>query len=253
MLPEIIGLIPAAGHATRLSPLPCSKEMLPIGFARRENGEQRVMAVCEHLLRKMTAARVQNVFMVLRQGKWDIPNFLSNIELGVNIGYIVTPPTLSVPHTIDQAYPFIKNNVVTFGFPDIVFESANAFELLVSYLTAHHCDVVLGLFPAPAPEKVDTVALAGDKVVGLEVKSPNSVLKQSWGVAVWTPAFSEFLHRYLKKNSDGSRLEIHLSNVFLAAIEEGLDVRATTVSATPFLDIGTPEGYRTALNAGRIA
>jgi glucose-1-phosphate thymidylyltransferase len=31
-LREIIGLIPAGGVAERLSPLPCSKEIYPIGF-----------------------------------------------------------------------------------------------------------------------------------------------------------------------------------------------------------------------------
>ena len=29
---EIIGVIPAAGRATRLGPLPCSKELFPVGF-----------------------------------------------------------------------------------------------------------------------------------------------------------------------------------------------------------------------------
>ena len=33
-VPEVVGLIPAAGMATRLQPFPCSKEVYPVGFAR---------------------------------------------------------------------------------------------------------------------------------------------------------------------------------------------------------------------------
>ncbi len=44
---EIIGLIPAAGQATRLAPLPCSKELYPIGL---ERGGARPKVVCEYLL-----------------------------------------------------------------------------------------------------------------------------------------------------------------------------------------------------------
>ncbi len=33
---DVIGLIPAGGQAKRLSPLPCSKELYPIGFGRTD-------------------------------------------------------------------------------------------------------------------------------------------------------------------------------------------------------------------------
>jgi hypothetical protein len=29
---DVIGLIPCGGHATRIAPLPCSKEVLPLGL-----------------------------------------------------------------------------------------------------------------------------------------------------------------------------------------------------------------------------
>ncbi len=37
---EVIGLIPAGGQAKRLSPLPCSKELYPIGFERTDAAAQ---------------------------------------------------------------------------------------------------------------------------------------------------------------------------------------------------------------------
>ena len=56
---EVIGLIPAAGQATRLSPLPCSKELFPIGFGASKTGHNLVpKVVCQHLLEKMRLAGI---------------------------------------------------------------------------------------------------------------------------------------------------------------------------------------------------
>jgi hypothetical protein len=38
---EVIGLIPCAGRASRISPLPCSKEVLPVGLRRTSDGSLR--------------------------------------------------------------------------------------------------------------------------------------------------------------------------------------------------------------------
>ncbi len=37
---EVIGLIPAGGQSKRLSPLPCSKELYPIGVERTDAAAQ---------------------------------------------------------------------------------------------------------------------------------------------------------------------------------------------------------------------
>ena len=51
---EIVGLIPAAGRATRLAPLPCSKELVPIGFQTAADGaDRRPKPVSQYLLDRM--------------------------------------------------------------------------------------------------------------------------------------------------------------------------------------------------------
>ena len=35
---DVVGLIPASGQATRIAPLPCSKELFPIGFRTAQDG-----------------------------------------------------------------------------------------------------------------------------------------------------------------------------------------------------------------------
>jgi hypothetical protein len=37
---EVIGLIPAGGQATRIAPLPCSKELYPVGFSSMNSGQE---------------------------------------------------------------------------------------------------------------------------------------------------------------------------------------------------------------------
>ena len=53
-LKDVVGLIPAGGAATRISPLPCSKELYPIGFRRiHGTAEQQPKVVCHYLFEKM--------------------------------------------------------------------------------------------------------------------------------------------------------------------------------------------------------
>ena len=76
-LRELIGLVPAAGQASRLGPLPGSKELLPIGFRAGSAGpEPRVPF--QELRTALRAGGVERAFVVLRPGKWDVPAHLVN-------------------------------------------------------------------------------------------------------------------------------------------------------------------------------
>src|SRR5688572_17155863 len=129
---EVIGLIPAAGRAVRLAPLPCSKELYPIGFQAAQEGS-RPKVVGHFLLEKMRAAGITKAYMVLRQGKWDIPAYFNDGRMvGMDIAYRVVPDSPSVPHTLDGAYSFTKNTLVAFGFPDILFRTRDAYARMLS-------------------------------------------------------------------------------------------------------------------------
>jgi glucose-1-phosphate thymidylyltransferase len=68
LLHDIIGLIPAAGQATRIAPLPCSKEIYPVGL-QSVAGSVRPKVVCHDLLQHMERAGIRKVYVVLREGK----------------------------------------------------------------------------------------------------------------------------------------------------------------------------------------
>ena len=63
-------------------------------------------------------------------------------------------------------------------------------------------------------------------------------------MALWTPAFTEFLHEYLssRQDSSGRQQELTVGDVIQAAIDNRLRVNAIPVSEEPYLDIGTPIG-----------
>ena len=126
---EVIGLVPAAGRATRIAPLPCSKELYPIGFRPVDGGRSvRAKAACHHLLEKMRFAGIAKAYIVLGKNKWDIPNYFGNgLMLDMNLAYLTLSASSGAPYTLDEAYPFVRHSVIAFGFPDIVFEPDDAF------------------------------------------------------------------------------------------------------------------------------
>ena len=102
----------------------------------------------------------------------------------------------------------------------------------------------MGLFPADRHEKVDMVDIDSDgNVKQIVIKPRQTDLDFTWGVAVWTPAFTRFMHDYLasRQSSAGQDPELFVGDVVRIAIDKGLRVYGVNVSDRPFLDIGTRE------------
>ena len=150
---EVIGLVPAGGLATRISPLPCSKELYPIGFRPVENGEgSRPKVVSQFLLEKMKFAGISKVYIVLRPGKWDIPAYFGDGSiLNMHLAYLILGVPFGVPYTLDQAYPFVRHAMVAFGFPDILFESDDGFAKLIEHQLKNECGHYSRPFPSQPP------------------------------------------------------------------------------------------------------
>ncbi len=249
---EAIGIIPAGGLAKRIAPLPCSKEIYPVGYKTKKDGSiVGPMVACQFLLEKMKVAGLKEVFIILREGKWDIPTYFGDGKIvDMNIAYLILGLPFGVPYTLDQAYPFVENAPIGFGFPDIMFDTDDAFVRLFKQLNVSAADAVLGIFPANRPEKVDLVDLDDkSRVKRIVIKPRKSKLTHTWGIAVWTPKFTRFMHDYLKtkKKLAEKESELFLGDVFQEAIHAGLKVEGNHVSKKPFLDIGTPEDLRTAI------
>lgn len=151
---EAIGLLPAGGQATRISPLPGSKELYPIGFRYQEDGGLRPKVVSHYLLEKMRLAEIRKAYFVMRPGKWDIPTYYGDGSLlDMHLGYLTVHLPFGVPYTLDQAYPFVKDAIVALGFPDILFQPDDTFKRLLARLNTSSADVVINLLPFEHPHK----------------------------------------------------------------------------------------------------
>jgi glucose-1-phosphate thymidylyltransferase len=250
---EVIGLIPAAGRAARLGRLPCSKEMLPLGagyVGAQNTGTIKVML--HSVLEKLCRAEIYRTYIILREGKWDIPAYFADGSIvNMHLAYLMLGPPFGVPYTLDQAYPFIHDRKIALGFGDILFHAEDAYVRLLNWQSSSNADVVLGLFPANRPDKVDMVELADEHRVRRVIPKPlRSELNYTWGNAVWTTAFTEFLHRFVEehKPSAATSREPFVGDVIQAAIENGLRVEAVHVSSDPYVDIGTPDDLAKAIS-----
>ena len=249
---SIVGLVPAAGRATRIRPLPCSKEILPVGLMSHQPGQPR--AVCEFILEAIRDAGAERAYLVLRDGKWDIPAYLGDGHaLGLPLGYLLMRQPHGVPYTLNQAHPFVGDATVLLGFPDIVFKAeAPVFPRLLHTLDATGAAVALGLFPTERPEKGDMVDTdAEGRVRDIVIKSETTPLRQGWVVAAWTPVFTDFLRHYVREHDaqraarNGTPDETHVGHALLAALDAGHDVRGVPIPDGRYIDIGTPDQLAT--------
>lgn len=254
--PEVVGLIPAAGQAKRLQPFPCSKEVYPVGFALDEkSGLPRPKVAAQYLLEKFRAAGITKAFLVIKDGKWDIPNYFRAGDLvGLSLAYLVIAGSLGPPDTLDRAYPFLAQKRVAFGFPDILFGPDDAYARLIHRQEETGADVVLGLHRIEDPHVWDMVDCDEEgRVRDIVMKPASTTLTDGWCCAVWTPVFSEFLHRFLRADETKRNLsrladrandpggDLAVGVVLQAALKAGLVLQSVGFPGERYLDIGTPE------------
>jgi len=242
----VVALIPSAGRATRLGRLPHSKEIHPVGVSPPR-------AVCEFLLDSLVAAGIQLGYVILRPGKWDIPEHLEGLELDIDLAYLTIENSPSVAHTLDRAHPFVAGRRVALGFPDIVFQPRDAFQQVLDRQEATDAPLVLGLFPTDQGPRSDMVELDDDgRARRIVIKEPGTDLRFMWSIAIWTPRFTDYLHRFLERPAlareaaSGHGRELFIGDVVQAAIDDGLEVQTVVFADGSILDVGTPASLRLA-------
>jgi glucose-1-phosphate thymidylyltransferase len=254
--PEVIGLMPAGGRASRIAPLPCSKELYPIGFRPVGNEQSlRPKVVSHFLLESMRVGNIKKVYIILREGKWDIPTYFGDGKmLDMHLAYLMMDLPYGVPYTLDQAYPFINDSIVALGFPDMIFQPEDAFLKLLVKQEESHADIVLGLFPALQPSKTDMVEFdENERLRSIIIKPDHTELVYAWEIAVWTPLFSRFMHDHVLSKQAGMKTdkvgghwnahheELHVGDVIQAAIASNMQIEGVIFQEGRCIDIGTPE------------
>jgi glucose-1-phosphate thymidylyltransferase len=166
----MIGIVPAAGYATRLGPLPGSKELLDVGG----------FPVVECLVRRLEAGGCGEIRIVTRPDKTDVREYAERRGLRVLLG---RPPHVgaSVAVALDGVAP---GELVALGYPDTLWEPLEGFTLLRRELD-ESVDVVLGLFESVDASRSDVVELdERGRVVDILVKPAKPPSTLIWGCLV---------------------------------------------------------------------
>ena len=141
-------------------------------------------------------------------------------------------------------------------FPDILFEPEDGFVRLLARRLETGSDIILGLFPANHPSKEDTIDFDTNGIVrDITLRPSESTLRYTWGIAVWRPHFTEFLHDWVRDRNRVQEVELSAGHAIRGAIGAGLRVDALVLSEEPYLDIGTPEDLMLAIknsSAGKV-
>lgn len=212
----IVGVVPAAGYATRLAPLPCSKEVLPV-LGR---------PVLEYVVERMRLAAAE-IRVVTRPEKEDVAEHARSRGAAVIEGR-----PASVAESVRLGCGGLSpDDVVLLGFPDSLWEPEDGFVQLVDALDdVYH--VALGCFRSRELERSDVV-VADDRgrVRAVQVKPDRPASDLVWGCAA---ARAHALAGLAEVDEPG--------RLFDRLARRGL-VRAL-VFPGEFVDIGIPEALR---------
>ena len=106
--PQYIGLIPAAGYATRLKNLSCSKEIYPLHI-RQKKREIKDYPVSACLIDAYRKAGIKEIHMIIREGKEDICEKLGNGDaFGVNLNFLYTQIPYGSAYTVVSGIYFVQ-------------------------------------------------------------------------------------------------------------------------------------------------
>jgi glucose-1-phosphate thymidylyltransferase len=240
----VIGIIPAAGRATRLPNRVCSKELLPVGYTR---DAARPRAISEYLVDAMVDAGADRICMVVAPDKQDIVRFYGSGEAhGVPIAYLCQEQQTGMSDAIDLACPWLRDATVLMGMPDTIVKPDDSLSRIRALLEREQCDIALAVAPTDEPARLGPVHMdAGGRVLEVMDKPVTVPHNMVWTVACWAPRFTEFLHAQLAVQPR-AHPEAPLGLIFQDAILAGFDVRALAFADGRYIDAGTVAGLAAA-------
>jgi glucose-1-phosphate thymidylyltransferase len=214
----IVGVLPAAGHAVRLQPLHCSKEMLDVGGR----------PVIDYLVERMRAAGCDDLRVITRPEKQDVVSYARAIGASVVLGH---------PATINDSFAaglrgLDPGTIVLLGFPDSLWQPVDGYRPLVEAVEDGG-GVALGLFEAPGLAGSDYLTLdhAG-RIAEFHIKPAHPPSRWIWGCAAARAGVLEGIERE------------EWPSAFMDSLrQEGVELLGIPLSDA-YLDIGTKESLR---------
>ena len=246
----VVGFVPAAGRGIRFGASGYAKELFPLLLAGSSERTLAPRPIAQLALEAIRAAGAERCVTVVSPDKLEVVRVLGATDGGMALAYVVQPEPRGIPDALRCARPWLDDADVLFAMHDTVFLPTDALVRAHRLRTDSKADVVLGVFPTAEAERLGPVDFDDTgKVLRVDDKPRHAPHKNTWGVASWSPRFTSFCCDWDQAQEKRGAAERPLGHAFAAAVEEGLDVRATMFDAGSFFDIGTPDGLRAALAA----
>lgn len=225
-------------------PYRAAKELIQIGY-RTVGGRPLPQAAVEHVLHAMREGGVDRIMLILSPEKWEVFRYLgSGQHLGIDLAYLCQEDPLGMPHALDLAAPFLAGGTVCMGMPDTIVTPHDCYARLLEFHEAQQADLSVGVFPTDQPQALAPVVIepGTHHVLAIVDKPETPPASNTWGIAAWSPAFTELLHDFVGTALRAPRREMLLSDAFVSAVAANLRVRGLTFETGEFHDIGTPAG-----------
>jgi dTDP-glucose pyrophosphorylase len=231
----MLAIIPAAGAARRLQPLPFSKELLPVG-SRTHGGQERPRAVSEFVVERLLLAGASRICFVVAPRKLDIVTYYGANVGGVPIAYVIQPEPQGLCDAVFRGLAFAeRDEPVVVGLPDTVWFPAACLQQLPLEQLAFL------LFPVSEPERFDAVLTDDrDNVTELRVKSAEPGTSWIWGAFGGPATCLRALEQLFIARGRRDEYFGELVNAYLAGGGSAVARRA----GRRYYDVGTVTGYR---------
>jgi len=212
-----VGIIPAAGSATRMMGLP--KMLLPIP------DEQFLFY---RLCNRLKAAGARQLLVGTTQKTYDL---LAPLAEGC-VFYRVHTKTMSETVLLARDYMDEQEDVL-FGMPDTYFDENRVFETLLTQLE-QGADAVAALFHTRPEQRHKLGMCSAQNGVLLQVvdKPAETDLEWAWGALAWKPTFWQYIHAE----------DPHVGYALPRALEDGAYVRGVHMPGG-YWDAGSPSEY----------
>jgi len=218
----MIGLIPAAGHATRINSLP--KFLLPVP------GDTYLLDI---LRRRMATAGASPLMIGVNTRNVDLIE-----RYAAHYAYIHECNTATMSETVLQLGQFTGHQAVLFGMPDSYWTDEQVYQRLAADILDGAL-VSVALFETTPEQRGDLgmcdVAFDHDEVLHVTQvadKPEATNLHLAWGAMAWSVGFWQ----YIRANDP------HVGYALARAVQAGRQARAYLATG-PYVDCGTPDGY----------
>lgn len=249
---RVVGLVPAAGTASRFSLPGVDKELLPLPqpqSSRHLGGNVGPKRVIDFVLDALIDANIREVVIVTSPSKVERVSAHLSARFGrlVDLAFVLVRDSQSMVHSIDAARAWLQGATVALGMADTVVLPRDCYAQLLASHEARHPDLSLGLFPTDTPARFGMVEVDADLTLVLHEDKPASWAGSlMWGIAVWEPSVTELIGSVIAGDQP-TGTEHNFGRVIDLAMEHALKVKGCAISGGLYHDVGTFEAYREAV------